>query len=569
MERYPYEMDKYPYEMEIANILDDPARLDSLRSLGLIDAQPEAGFDRLTALAIQVFDAPVALISLVDDSRQLFKGCFGLPEPYATTRETPLSHSFCKHVVQSGKPLILSDTREHDQFKSNLAVRDLGVIAYAGMPLVSSEGHRLGSFCVIDSQPRQWTEEEIRILRCMADCVETEIESKDRLARLSIELQQAAEVAKRKNIFLAQLSHELRNPLSPILNASQMLCEGHFAEGEKLPIYEMLRDQTQQVVRMVNDMLDLSRVEQGKIRIVKKPVDLHSVVKSSINTIHRSAVEQGHSITVQRCDQPLIVLGDFDRLVQIVNNLLTNACRYTPDGGEICVQSELEDGQATIRVTDNGLGIPSNKIDEVFKVFSQVESDEESSQGLGLGLAIAKQLAKLHGGFITAKSDGVDRGSEFQITIPMCDEDALKSAALEADPIPSQPVSDTAQLNILIVEDIYAVAFMFRRLLESSGHTVRVAKDVEQAMALISEDPPEAIFSDIGLPGVNGFDFARELTSDKELNNIPLVAMTGSSRSQDIDRAAAAGFDYFLTKPIDIGDVLDVIEKISESVQSH
>ena len=550
--------------MNTSAILHDPERLAALRTLRLTDTRPESGFDRLTELATQVFKVPVALVSLVDDRRQFFKSCVGLPEPFATSKETPHTHSFCKHVVQSGEPLIVDDAREHGQLKSNPAINELGVIAYAGMPLLSSDGHRLGSFCVIDGKPRKWTEEEVRILRCLANCVQTEIASKDRLARQNLKLRQAAEVAKRTNIFLAQLSHELRNPLSPILNAAQMLCEGQFEESEKLPIYEMLRDQTLQVVRMVNDILDLSRVEQGKIHIEKKPVNLRSVVESSVNAIRSSAVEQGHSIKVQQCEDPLVVLGDFDRMVQIVNNLLTNACRYTPDGGEINLQTVQENGEATICVTDNGVGIPTDQIDNIFKVFNQIEPTEKSKQGLGLGLALVKQLADLHGGSVAAESDGVDQGCEFRVTIPLCDEVALQKAQGEADQAADKTPCDTPRFNILIIEDIHAVAFMFRRLLESAGHTVRVAKHAEEARNLIADEPPDVIFSDIGLPGMNGFEFAEELSSQQELEKIPLIAMTGSSRNQDIKRATAAGFDYFLSKPIDIHEVRDVIRKVSE-----
>ena len=554
--------------MQNSTILQDPNRLAALESLGLVDATPESCFDRFTDLATQVFDTPVALVSLVDDKRQFFKSCVGLPEPFATSRETPHSHSFCKHVVQTGEPLIVPDAREHAELKSNPAISMLGVIAYAGVPLLSTDGHRLGSFCVIDKRVRQWTEEDIRVLRCMANCVQTEIASKDRMARQDLELQQAAEVARRKNIFLAQLSHELRNPLSPILNVAQLLCEGQIEESEKPPIYEMLRDQTLQVVRMVNDMLDLSRVEQGKIRIERKPVDLRSVVESSVNAICSSAVEQGHSIKVQRHEQPLMVLGDFDRLVQIVNNLLTNACRYTPDGGEIHVQSSLNenDGYASIRVSDNGVGISADQIDEVFKVFNQVEPTEKSKQGLGLGLALVKQLVHLHEGSVVAKSEGVDQGSEFRITIPLCDEVALENARTEADKAGLETGCHTSRFNILIIEDIHAVAFMFRRLLESAGHNVRVAYHAEEARDLITEQRPELIFSDIGLPGMNGFEFAEELSADDELGKIPLVAMTGSSRNQDVERATAAGFDHFLSKPIDIHEVREVIQKVSEKM---
>ena len=391
------------------------------------------------------------MVSLVDEKRQFFKSCVGLPEPYASSRETPLSHSFCKYVVQTGEPLIVADAREHAELKSNPAVTDLGVIAYAGMPLFSDDGQRLGSFCVIDSKARQWSDEEIRILRCMANCVQTEIASKERLVKQSQELRQAVEVAKRKNIFLAQLSHELRNPLSPILNAAQMLCEGRFRESEKPPIYEMLRDQTLQVVRMVNDMLDLSRVEQGKIRIEEKPVDLHLVVKSSVEAVRSSAVELGHSIKIQRCDQPLMVLGDFDRLVQVVSNLLTNACRYTPDGGEIFVNCCVEKNLATICVVDNGIGIPADQLEEVFKVFNQVEPTEKSKQGLGLGLALVRQLVGLHGGSVAGRSAGPDQGSEFRVAIPLCDEDLLKNAQITAEQVANKPTRDATHFKILII----------------------------------------------------------------------------------------------------------------------
>ena len=551
--------------MESSSILHDPERLAALKSLGLVDSLPESGFDRLTELAVQVFNVPVALVSLVDDKRQFFKSCFGLPEPYATSRETPHSHSFCKHVVQTGKPLVVPDAREHPELKSNPAVTELSVIAYAGVPLVSADGQRLGSLCVIDNEPRQWTGEDIRILRCMGDCVQTEIESKDRFAKQNLELQQATEVARRKNIFLAQLSHELRNPLSPILNAAQMLCEGRLEEDEKPPIYELLRDQTLQVVRMVNDMLDLSRVEQGKMRIDKKLVDLHSVVESSVNAVRSSAIEQGHSIKVRRCVEPLLVLGDFDRLVQIVNNLLTNACRYTPEGGVVSVASAQVGDQATICVTDNGVGIPKDQLDEVFKVFNQVEPTERSKQGLGLGLALVRQLVTLHGGTVGVESEGLDQGSEFKISVPMCDEATLKdSHVVVAEQEAEESPSSAARFKILIIEDIHAVAFMFQRLLESAGHSVRVAQHAEEARELIAADKPEVIFSDIGLPGMNGFEFAAELSADKVLGLIPLIAMTGSSRNQDVKRATSAGFDYFLSKPIDINEVRDVIQKISE-----
>ena len=527
--------------MEPPPIFQNPERLAAIKSLGLVDTLPESGFDRLTELAVQVFNTPVALVSIVDDKRQFFKSCVGLPDPFSNTRQTPHSHSFCKHVVQTGEPLIVPDAREHAELKSNSAVTELGVIAYAGMPLLSVDGQRLGSFCVIDNKPRQWSEEEIRVLRCMADCVQVEIASKERLAKQNLELQQAAEVAKRQNIFLAQLSHELRNPLSPILNAAQMLCEGQFEDNEKPPIYEMLRDQTLQVVRMVNDMLDLSRVEQGKIRIEKKPVDLRSVIESSVNAVRSSAVEQGHAIKVQRCDQSFMVLGDFDRLVQVVNNLLTNACRYTPDGGEIGVHITEDQGQATIHVIDNGVGIPADQLDEVFKVFNQVEPTEKSKQGLGLGLALVRQLVILHGGHVAVQSGGADQGSEFRVAIPLCDSDSLKIAQIEADQAISKTLSETTQFNILIIEDIHAVGFMFRRLLESAGHSVRVAQSVEEARYLIAAEQPEIIFSDIGLPGMNGFEFAQELTADSKLGEIPLIAMTGSSRNQDIVRATSAG----------------------------
>lgn len=409
----------------------DVGRLAALAELNLLDSPPEEPFDRLAELAATILAAPIALVSLVDRDRQFFVSCPGLPEPWRTARETPLSHSFCQHAVRTGEPLIIDDARRDPKFAENSAVDELGVIAYAGIPLITSSGFVLGSFCVIDHQPRRWDAREVKILSDLAASVITEIELRGALLReqaarqkaetATEEAQRASEalqiVDRRKTQFLATLAHELRNPLSAI-NSGVALVD--MCEGEELrEIQNVMKRQIHQITRLVDDLLDVARIAEGKIQLSRRRVDLRQVVDDAAETVRSMVVEKGHRLRVDCPPSSMAVDADHQRLVQVFCNLLTNACRYTPKGGRIEIRATQSERGVEVAVVDNGVGIPAPKLPKIFDMFNQVEeAGGKKRGGLGIGLTLVRRLVELHGGHVVASSDGADQGAEFRVHLP-------------------------------------------------------------------------------------------------------------------------------------------------------
>ena len=557
-------------------LLRNASRLASLSRSGLMDSAAEPAFDRLTILAAELLRVPVALVSLVDERRQFFKSCVGLPEPWSTDRETPLSHSFCQLAVISEEPLIIDDARNDDRVCNNLAVRDLGVIAYLGVPIHGDDGAVLGSFCVIDVVARQWSEAELASVTRLCECVETEIHLRARLKenekllklaekaseKWSRDAELAQQISRRKSVFMAKLSHELRNPLAPLCTAAQMLNSGMINPEDRQDTYQLICNQSALVIRMVNDMLDLSRIERGRLALVKNSVAMADVVNSAILAVKNIIEEQGHQLIVEDQADGLTVLGDHDRLVQVFSNLLTNACRYTPHGGRIEVRISKEDGRATVAVRDNGVGLSPQNLSRVFELFAQSgESATDESAGLGLGLAIVQELVRLHEGSVTVESLGPGKGTEFTIQIPINVCETPKSNAGEPSPKSSSHDSAELALDLLIVDDTPAVVVMMDRLLSKLGHTTRVSRNVDEALERVRERTPQLIFSDIEMPGRSGLDFARILKSDPNNDSIVLVAMTGRAMAEDQLETKQAGFDYHVCKPADIHVIKNLISQ--------
>ena len=557
-------------------LLRDSSRLASLSRSGLMDSAAEPAFDRLTILAAELLCVPVALVSLVDERRQFFKSCVGLPEPWSTVRETPLSHSFCRLAVISEAPLIINDARDDDRVCNNLAVRDLGVVAYLGVPIHSADGAVLGSFCIIDVVPRQWSEADLASVTRLCECVETEIhlrarlEENEKLLKLaeqasekwSRDAELAQQISRRKSVFMAMLSHELRNPLAPLCTAAQMLLGGMINPEDRQETYQLICNQSALVIRMVNDMLDLSRIERGRLKLVRSSVAIADVVGSAFLAVQHVVEEQEHELIFEDHAAGLRVFGDHDRLVQVFSNLLTNACRYTPHGGRIEVRITEEGGQATVTVCDDGIGLSTENLNRVFELFAQSgDSTTEEQTGLGLGLAIVQELVRLHDGSVTVQSQGSGKGTKFQIQIPISVCEGEESLAGEpAAPSSSHDSADLA-LDLLIVDDTRAITVMMDRLLSKLGHTTRVARDVDEALQQVQERPPELIFSDVEMPGRNGLEFARMLKSDPSTDSIVLVAMTGRAMSEDKLETKQAGFDYHLCKPANIRDIKNLISQ--------
>lgn len=415
---------------EQLDAVSDAERLAALAELNLLDSPREAPFDRLAELAAAILSTPVALVSLVDRDRQFFVSCPGLPEPWQTRRETPLSHSFCQHAVRTGEPIVISDARREPEFADNRAIEDLNVIAYAGIPLTTSTGYVLGSFCVIDHEPREWDTREIEILRSLAASVVTEIELRGALLReqaarrnaetATAAAEQATEqlqvVDRRKTQFLATLAHELRNPLSAISSGVALV---DMAEGAELrEVQTLMKSQVDQMTRLVDDLMDVARITEGKIQLSKKRVDVWQVVEDSAATARPMVEEANHQLAVDCPQSMLHVDADHQRLVQVFGNLLANACRYTPRGGQIEIRARAGDEGVEVVVADNGIGIPAAKLPKIFDMFAQVDGGGGRRGGLGIGLTLVQRIVELHGGRVVAVSDGENQGSQFCVYLP-------------------------------------------------------------------------------------------------------------------------------------------------------
>lgn len=395
--------------------IDDPLRLRTLREAVLLDTPAEEAFDRLTGLATRILDAPVSLVSLVDEDRQFFKSCVGLPEPWATERETPLSHSFCQHTVTTGEPLIIADAREHPLVRDNAAVAELNAIAYAGIPL-ELDGQPLGSFCVVDSQPRVWTDREVDILGTLAESVMAEIQ-------LRVTAMELERTAREREEVLSIVSHDLRSPLGTVVAGSELLETDRLSPDQRDHQLRIIRRAGQRMLRLTSDLLDLARLDAGSLDLDRRPTALAALMRESAEHAEIADGSPADSrITVESPDDGVTVDIDENRLHQALGNLLNNALRVTPDDGRITLRAEIETagpgpGALTLRlvVEDDGPGIPLEDLPHIFERYFQ--GPEETRGSSGLGLAMVRVIATAHGGSVRAENRP-EGGARFTMELP-------------------------------------------------------------------------------------------------------------------------------------------------------
>jgi len=368
--------------------------------------------------------------------------------------------------------------------------------------------------------------------------------------------EQLREAARQKDAFLATLAHELRNPLAPIRHGLELLAQRRGQEPEL--VIAMLQRQVANMVRLIDDLLDLSRITTGKIVLQRRVVALQEVVAAAAESVQPAMQRAGHRFKVDHAEAPLFVDGDPVRLEQILVNVLTNAAKYTPPGGEIRLRIARDGDCAQIEIADNGVGIPAAMLAEVFDMFTQVARDIEHSQGgLGIGLALVRRLVELHGGSIAVHSDGQGKGTTVTLRLPLSQARAVPAVATPAAEVPAA----ARALRVLIVDDNADSAESLGTLLEMDGHATRVCHDGESALALAAAFEPEVILLDIGLPDLDGFEVARRTRALPNLAHPFLVAITGWGTDADVERARAAGFDAHLTKPVEYGELLRVLKR--------
>jgi PAS domain S-box-containing protein len=362
---------------------------------------------------------------------------------------------------------------------------------------------------------------------------------------------------RRKDDFLAMLAHELRNPLAPISTAAQLLKLGRRDEGSIKRSSDIIIRQVQHMTDLVDDLLDVSRVTRGLVAIEKEKVDIKSMINGAIEQARPLIESRNHMLSIRLPAENPLVFGDRTRLIQVVTNLLNNAAKYTPQGGEIRLCMDLKDAEVRILVSDNGTGIDASLLPHIFDLFSQAERTPDRSQGgLGLGLALVKSIAALHGGSITAKSDGLGKGSTFTLTLPVLHEHN------EPEGRPSEP-DETAHsihpLHIQIVDDNLDAAESLAAVLRTQGHQVLVQENARAGLAEAQRSHPQIFILDIGLPDMDGYELARRLRRLPGNEHACLIALTGYGQAHDKVLAKAAGFDYYFVKPMDVNALQKVL----------
>jgi signal transduction histidine kinase len=402
----------------LSEILNDPKRLNLLAATALLDSPPEEAFDRLTRLASTILDAPVALVSLVDNKRQFFKSQVGLPDPLAAQRGTPLSHSFCQHVVASATPLIVADARQHPLLQNNGAVRDLKVIAYLGIPLTTPEGQTLGSFCAIDAQPRTWSEREIKIMQDLASFVMTEIELHLLAQHFHANYLALRNLEMEREELVQMLVHDLRNPLSSLVMGLDMLRVAESVE-EVRETLDGAQQGAQSLLRMVNDILDISKSEAGRLSLDLRDMSAKEVVDTACTVVGQMAVEAGVKIRINVAADVTFFKGDKEKIRRILVNLISNSVQHTPQNGEITVSvhRDPEAKRIIFEVADTGMGIPKEAFGNIFEKFNQSKIRKTGKLSTGLGLPFCKMAVEAHGGHISVESE-LGQGTIFRFEIP-------------------------------------------------------------------------------------------------------------------------------------------------------
>ena len=361
---------------------------------------------------------------------------------------------------------------------------------------------------------------------------------------LKAQARQLRDAARRKDEFLATLAHELRNPLAPVRTGLGVLARSWSTEVAERTRERMER-QLAHMVRLIDDLMDVSRITSGKVVLRREPVTLRTVIDMAVDANRPLLDGARHELSVSVPDDDIVVEADLTRLAQVVGNLLNNAAKYTPSAGHISLSAWREDAQAVIEVKDDGLGIPTSKLEVVFKMFSQVNRTLERSQGgLGIGLALVRELLALHGGTIRADSAGLGHGSTFTVRLPIAHQRAGTAET-------SEPLLVPPARRVLVVDDNVDAAESLAELLETSGHRTRTAHSGSQALEVAAKFHPEVVFLDIGLPGMDGYEVARRLRGDPALREAKLIAVTGWGTAKDKNRAIQAGFDLHLTKPVE------------------
>jgi signal transduction histidine kinase/DNA-binding NarL/FixJ family response regulator len=550
----------------------EEARIAALHRLEIMRTPREQRYDDIVQLAAHICDTPIALISLVDRDHQWFKACVGL-----SVDQTSRDVSFCSYaIVQEDldKVFVIPDATKDPRFCNNpLVTGPPHIRMYAGAPLVTSDGHALGSLCVIDNKPRDLTDRQLKTLQVLGRSVVAQME-----LRQSVLTAEAASSAKSE--FLARMSHEIRTPLNGVIGIAEiLLCKGGLGEAQ-LRHVNMIKTSADTLLTLINDILDFSKIEAGKLEMDCIDFDPRRIVDEVVEMLAAKAQGKGLGFFSQiAAGIPPRLRGDPDRLRQVVINLANNAIKFTP-AGEVVVKVQMEGADAVhpalrFAVSDTGVGIPADRLDRLFKSFSQVDaSTTRQFGGTGLGLAIAKQLVGLMQGEI-----GVDsvpgRGSTFWFVARFLPASGVEPP-VTASPVDCPRADSKQSVRILLAEDNEINQEVAAGILEHSGYRVDVVSDGQSAIDAVAAKAYDIVLMDCQMPVLDGYEATRRLrVLEKEgrlgarAMRLPIIALTASAVQGDRQRCLDAGMDGHVTKPIDRHELIVAIQSLVGSGKNN
>jgi signal transduction histidine kinase/DNA-binding response OmpR family regulator len=453
----------------------------------------------------------------------------------------PIVDGALLRVRESGRP----ETIERDPRgppASRIALpRGLAVHALMLVPLLV-RGRKLGALTLgLDTPTRRFDADALAMVADLATRGAGALDNALLFRKIQDEDQ-------RKNEFLAMLAHELRNPLAPISNAVHILRVSEDDPSKLAWARELIARQLKQLVRLVDDLLDVSRITRGKIELKLEPIEVGQVIAAAIETSKPNIDAQRHTLSLQLPNEPLRVTGDFARVAQILSNLVNNAAKYTPKGGRISLSAALEGEEVVFRIRDSGVGIPPEFLTSIFDPFTQVDRTlARSHGGLGIGLTLVRRLVEMQNGCVSVRSEGRNRGSEFTVRLPVAPPSATHEAPAGVAPEPPSP----AGLRVLVVDDNRDVADSTASIMRMNGCDVHVAYDGKTALESVRLLRPDAVLLDIGLPAIDGYLVAEHIRAQPENGRTMIVALSGYGQEQDRLRSKSVGFDYHVVKPID------------------
>ena len=486
---------------------------------------------------------------MVSDSGNVLElvSCAGVDQETAESiSRLEFGQAVCGTVAIKREPIVATYIQQSTEPMVQL-VKGLGLRVYACNPLIAG-GRLLGTLSFASRRRDTFFREEIEFLETISHYVTLAYE------RLRL-IDQLREQDQHKDEFLATLAHELRNPLAPIRNGLELI---HLSNNNPATLERattIMHRQVDQMVRLVDDLLDVARISRNKLELRKERVDLESVVRNAVETSRPVLAAAKNDLQVELPSEPVWLDADPVRLAQVFSNLLNNAAKYSEPGGRIALVAKQTDGELTLKVSDTGIGIEPGKLSKIFGMFVQLEASEPRTQsGLGVGLTLVQRLVEMHGGSIEARSEGPGKGSEFIIRLPV-----LTQAAQA--PLQDEMVTDERpqlRRRILVVDDNLDSAESMALMLKLSGHDVATAHDGMEAVELARDFQPDVALLDLGMPKLDGYEAARSIRQESWGQEMLLVALTGWGQQEDKRRSREAGFDAHLVKPIDFG----VLEKL-------